>query len=93
MTQEQIAALVKRLRDMGFHGTENVLHRTRRWAVERKEAADMLEQLAADNARLRLALQDFKEFDDLPLHLKRPDVFELKVRRPILAALQEKPHD
>ena len=79
-TQEQIAALVQRLLEHDAH------HES-----ASKQAADMLEQLAKDNARLRLALQDFKEFDDLPPYLKRPDVFELKVRRPILAALQEKP--
>ena len=35
------------------------------------------------------ALQLFKDFDDLPLSAKRPDVFERKVRHPILVALAE----
>jgi chromosome segregation ATPase len=38
---------------------------------------------------LREALQAFKDFDDLPREAKRPDVFELRVRQPILAALKE----
>lgn len=51
-------------------------------ADERKRSEDEVE-------RLRAALQAFADFDALPLEVKRPDIFELKVRRPILAALAE----
>jgi hypothetical protein len=33
------------------------------------------------------AAEAFKEFDSLPTAVKRPDLFELKVRQPLLAAL------
>lgn len=33
------------------------------------------------------AAEAFKDFDDMPTAHKRPDVFELKVRKPLLAAL------
>ena len=46
--------------------------------------------LRAEVERLRGALQAFKDFDDLPTIAKRPDVFELRVRQPILAALEGK---
>ena len=56
--------------------------------------ADRIEQLAAINEALEAklamaveALQTFKDFDDLPLECKRPDVFQIKVREPILVAL------
>lgn len=56
--------------------------------------ADRIEELTreqdraeAEVARLRAALRAFADFDALPLEMKRPDIFELKVRRPILAAL------
>lgn len=51
-------------------------------ADERKRSEDEVE-------RLRAALQAFADFDALSLEVKRPDIFELKVRRPILAALNE----
>jgi hypothetical protein len=35
------------------------------------------------------ALQAFKTFDDMPTKYKRPDVFEVSVRRKLLAALAE----
>lgn len=34
------------------------------------------------------AVKAFGEFDALPVQMKRPDVFELRVRRPLLAALR-----
>lgn len=33
------------------------------------------------------AFQAFKDFDDLPTAAKRPDVFEVKVRKPMLCTL------
>jgi hypothetical protein len=39
--------LVERLKFNGFSGKENVLHRTRRWAVERSEAAARIAELEA----------------------------------------------
>jgi hypothetical protein len=51
--------------------------------------ADHIKELEAKLAKAVEALQVFKDFDDLPLECKRPDVFEIKVRKPILAALAE----
>lgn len=39
--------LVNRLGFHGFNGSENVLHRTRRWTVERLEAKARIEELEA----------------------------------------------
>jgi hypothetical protein len=50
--------LQERLRYHKFHGTENVLHRTRRWTVERMEAADALAASDATIAALVEALDD-----------------------------------
>jgi hypothetical protein len=49
----------------------------------------IVKELEARLAKAVGALQVFKDFDDLPLESKRPDVFEIKVRKPILAALAE----
>jgi hypothetical protein len=49
----------------------------------------IVKELEAKLAMAVGALQVFKDFDDLPLESKRPDVFEIKVRKPILAALAE----
>ena len=35
------------------------------------------------------ALQAFKDFDDLPFEWKRPDVFEIEARKPMLRTLAE----
>jgi hypothetical protein len=40
-------------------------------------------------ARAVEALRAFKDFDDMPTSYKRPDVFELRVRRKLLATLAE----
>ena len=52
-------------------------------------AADRIEELNAKLAKAVAAMQALKDFDDLPLSAKRPDLFEIRVRRPILAALDE----
>lgn len=55
-----------------------------------RTAKRYLDRIVAAEAvaeKLRGALQAFKDFDDLPVFAKRPDVFELRVRQPILAAL------
>ena len=44
--------LVERLNFNGFNGSENVLHRTRRWTVERNEAAARIAELEAHNREL-----------------------------------------
>jgi len=49
--------------------------------------ADDLRAALARVAELELAVQAFKDFDDMPTFAKRPDVFELRVRRKLLAAL------
>jgi hypothetical protein len=73
MTDEE---LVKRLRSCS---SDEAM-----WSIE---AADHIEELEAKLAMAVEALQTFKDFDDLPLESKRPDVFEIKVRKPILVAL------
>ena len=54
-----------------------------------KEAEAYAEELEAKLAKAVEALEAFKEFDDLPTAVKRPDLFELKVRKPILRTLAE----
>jgi len=51
--------------------------------------AARIEELEAKLAKAVEALQAFKDFDDLPLESKRPDVFEIKVRKTILIVLAE----
>ena len=46
-------------------------------------------QLQAKLAKALAVLRLFKYFDDMPLSAKRPDVFERKVRNPVLATLAE----
>jgi hypothetical protein len=53
------------------------------------ELAHQYKGLEARLAKAVGALQAFEDFDGLPLESKRPDVFEIKVRNPILAALAE----
>jgi hypothetical protein len=50
-------------------------------------ASDHIEELEAKLAMAVEALQTFKDFDDLPLECKRPDAFQIKVRKPILVTL------
>jgi hypothetical protein len=40
--------LIERLKFNGFNGKENVLHRTRRWTVERADAAARIAELVVD---------------------------------------------
>jgi hypothetical protein len=49
------------------------------------QAADALDKL---NKAVE-ALREFKDFDDMPTSHKRPDVFELRVRRKLLTTLAE----
>jgi hypothetical protein len=46
-------------------------------------------QLRDKLAKVVEALRAFKDFDDMPTSYKRPDVFELRVRRKLLATLAE----
>ena len=55
--QTDAPTLQERLRDHGFHGSENVLHRTRRWTVERMASADALDAHEATIAALVEALE------------------------------------
>lgn len=59
------------------------------YAEEMKIVADHVAAIEAKLDKAVAALQLFKYFDDLPLSAKRPDVFERKVRHPILVALAE----
>jgi len=54
------------------------------------QLADRDQQIDELNDKLTdtmAALQAFKDFDDLSLESKRPDVFEINVRKPILDTL------
>jgi len=59
-------------------------------------AAARIEELVATNEELEAklakaveALQAFKAFDEMPTRYKRPDVFEVSVRRKLLSTLAE----
>ena len=70
---------------------------------ERDEAMQLLQTLSNMNGDLSRdmyktklllakaveALQAFKDFDDMPTSHKRPDVFEVSVRRKLLSTLAE----
>jgi len=58
-------------------------------AKEIKEYRDADKELQAKLAKAVEALQAFKDFDDSPLQMKRPDVFEQKVRQKQLHTLAE----
>lgn len=65
------------------------------WKHHESSTLASLEPVASDplsdprvNALVE-ALQAFKDFDDLPTSHKRPDVFEIRVRRKLLAALRQ----
>jgi hypothetical protein len=49
----------------------------------------IIEELEAKLAKAVEALQAFKAFDDMPTRYKRPDVFEVSVRRKLLSTLAE----
>jgi hypothetical protein len=51
------------------------------------KAMAQIKELETKLAKAVGALQTFKDFDDLPLECKRPDVFEIKVRKTILIVL------
>ena len=56
------------------------------------DQVDLCRQLITAEDKLAKAvdaLQAFKTFDDMPTKYKRPDVFEVSVRRKLLAALAE----
>jgi hypothetical protein len=55
------------------------------WSVH----VQVMDDLNAKLAKAVEALRAFKDFDDMPTSYKRPDVFELRVRRKLLAALAE----
>jgi hypothetical protein len=54
-----------------------------------RDLEDQRDAALAKLAKAVEALQTFKDFDDLPLECKRPDVFEIKVRKTILIVLAE----
>jgi hypothetical protein len=49
----------------------------------------IIEDLEAKLAKAVEVLQAFKAFDDMPARYKRPDVFEVSVRRKLLSTLAE----
>ena len=54
-----------------------------------KVVASRIKALEAKLAKAVEALEAFAEFDALPTAVKRPDLFEIKVRKPILRTLAE----
>jgi hypothetical protein len=50
---------------------------------------DRIEALEAKLAKAVEALQAFKAFDEMPTRYKRPDVFEVSVRRKLLSTLAD----
>jgi len=52
-------------------------------------AIERIEALEAKLAKALEALEAFDTFDRLPLERKRPDIFEIKVRRKLLATFRE----
>ena len=53
------------------------------------KAEKEIKALTAKLAQAVEGLRAFKDFDDMPTSYKRPDVFEVSVRRKLLAALAE----
>jgi predicted DsbA family dithiol-disulfide isomerase len=54
-----------------------------------RQSAARIEALTAKLAKAVEALQAFKAFDEMPTRYKRPDVFEVSVRRKLLSTLAE----
>lgn len=67
--------LVERLRHRAF--ATRAMNRSHKeyHAKLDDEAADRIEALEAERDRLREALRDIVDFQDLPLEAKRPDVY------------------
>lgn len=59
------------------------------YAEEVKIVADHVAAIEDKLSKAMAALQLFKDFDDLPLSAKRPDVLERRVRHQILVSLAE----
>jgi len=53
------------------------------------DVAEIISKLEANLAKAVEALEAFAEFDALPTAVKRPDLFEIKVRKPILRTIAE----
>ena len=88
------AELIARLRDLGFNLTDAAAARiealTEQLAAARQDAEEAeayAGELEAKLAKAVDALQAFNSFDDLPVEAKRPDIFEIRVRMPILRTL------
>jgi hypothetical protein len=89
MTDEE---LVKRLRDPDEMTCADGME-----AADRIEAllnlnealVELMDDRDAKLAKAVAALQAFKDFDDMPARDKRPDVFEVSVRRKLLSTLAE----
>jgi hypothetical protein len=91
------ARLIERSRDLieqlvnekvlikaAYEGVSSLLLSTQKDSIANHRRAEIAE---AKLEKAVWALQAFKDFDDVPLESKRPDVFEIKVRKPILATL------
>jgi len=58
-------------------------------AATKEEWSNRAFNAEAKLAKAMEALREFKDFDDMPTSHKRPDVFELRVRRKLLTTLAE----
>ena len=76
MTNEE---LIKRISDVAYDHGHDICY----------VAAIRIEKLQSKLDKAVAAMQALKDFDELPLSAKRPDVFERRVRHPILVALAE----
>lgn len=66
---------------------EMVRFEAKEWLIAWQKALPAALDTPAPAMELVGALRAFKAFDDLPAAAKRPDVFEQRVRQPILAVL------
>lgn len=66
---DEVSSFIQRLSNLSLHEGENNVHLKRRWAHERKEAARIITDLAAENAELRRSLRLIKEQDVIEIAL------------------------
>jgi hypothetical protein len=90
MTDEE---LVKRLRKgdtpMANHYMDEAADRIEALINLNEALVELMDDRDAKLAKAVAALQAFKDFDDMPARDKRPDVFEVSVRRKLLSTLAE----
>jgi hypothetical protein len=86
MTDEE---LCKGLRLLCFIPTTQAADRIEALINLNEALVKLMDDRDAKLAKAVEALQAFKAFDDMPARDKRPDVFEVSVRRKLLSTLAE----